>query len=230
VLHTAGSRANRLAPSSLSTPTPSTDSMASPRGLLSLRFDSSPRLLSLSLTAVVPPQEVSLWPHWVVVFGFNPHADRDSPSSLQNILRLLQEFGEIDDYSPGAGNWLFIRSALSLPPSDALPPPDPPSLSLSLSFVSSHDADRVLSLDNTFLTAHLMIGVRKLNQKMAREMNLSVRSDGRLSQGEGGLLNRESLAGAAYRRELDPDFESIMRPPQRSKDICTRLFEYFMAY
>jgi hypothetical protein len=96
-------------------------------------------------------------------------------------------------------------------------------------FVSSHDADRVLSaLDHSFLTAHLMVGVRRLNQQMAREMNLSVRSDGRLSQG--GVVNRESLAGAAYRRELDPDFESIMRPPQRSKDICSRLFEFFMAY
>lgn len=74
-----------------------------------------------------------------------------------------------------------------------------------------------------------MIGVRKLNAKIAREMNISVRSDGRLSHGE-GPINRESLAGAAYRRELDPDFESIMRPPKRSKDICTRIFEYFMAY
>jgi hypothetical protein len=152
---------------------------------------------------------VSLWPHWVVVFGFNPHADRDSPSSLHNILRLFQEFGEIDDYSPGAGNWLFIR------------------------FVSSQDAERVLSLDNTFLTAHLMIGVRKLNPKMAREMNLSVRADGRLSSstGEGQRsINRESLAGAAYRRELDPDFESIMRPPKKTKDVCSRIFEFFMAY
>lgn len=73
-----------------------------------------------------------------------------------------------------------------------------------------------------------MIGVRKLNAKIAREMNLSVRSDGRLCHGEG--VNRESLAGAAFRRELDPDFESIMRPPKKSKDICTRIFEYFMAY
>jgi hypothetical protein len=110
--------------------------------------------------------------------------------------------------------------------------------------VSSHDADRVLSLDNTFLTSHLMIGVRKLNPKMAREMNLTVRADGRLSssapqgatgagggQGEGyRSINRESLAGAAYRRELDPDFESIMRPPKKSKDICSRVFEFFMAY
>lgn len=114
--------------------------------------------------------------------------------------------------------------------------------------MSSHDADRVLSLDNTFLTSHLMIGVRKLNPKMAREMNLSVRADGRLSspasqgaagvgvgtrggQGEGyRAINRESLSGAAYRRELDPDFESIMRPPKKSKDICSRIFEFFMAY
>ena len=57
-------------------------------------------------------QEESQWPHWVVVFGFNPNVDHGSTSALQNILRLFQEFGEIDDYSVSPGNWLFIKYVL----------------------------------------------------------------------------------------------------------------------
>lgn len=76
----------------------------------------------------------------------------------------------------------------------------------------------------------MMIGVRKLNSKIAREMNVSIRADGRLTQGGIDEITRESLAGAAYRRELDPNYDVIMKPPKKSKDICTRIFEYFMAY
>lgn len=153
--------------------------------------------------------EESMWPHWVVVFGFNPNAEPHSPCALQNILRIFQEFGDIEDYSKGSGNWLFIK------------------------YISPHEAERAVGMNGAFLSSTTIIGVNRVTPKIARDMNIVIGEDGRVrNQGNraNGVMGRESASSSAFRRSFDPQYEDIMRPPKRSKDICTRIFEYFMAY
>jgi hypothetical protein len=50
----------------------------------------------------------AVWPHWIVVFGFQTDVSNSS-SGVQNILRRFHVYGDIDTYTVGSGNWIFIR-------------------------------------------------------------------------------------------------------------------------
>ena len=56
-------------------------------------------------------QEQALLRRWIVVYGFNGasgavHAA--AGSVVHDVLRRFHDFGEIDDYVVGDGNWLCI--------------------------------------------------------------------------------------------------------------------------
>lgn len=163
-------------------------------------------------SAVMDPHSVtkSMHPHWVIVFGLPAHANDDSPCSTMNVLKLFQGYGEIDNYHTSPGNWLLIK------------------------FSSSLDANNAAGvLHRTFLTSEVMIGVESLTPELAKKLNLTIQVDGQLiiSPEKKSIkhLNRAERQGRVHGALLDPDYDNILRPPRKvTKDICTRIFEFFM--
>jgi hypothetical protein len=102
-------------------------------------------------------------------------------------------------------------------------------------YLTPEQADRaVSSMNGQFISDKVIIGVKKMNAALAREMNMEVRADGMLAMGSDSETSRsrEGEASLAYRRQFDPNVydDSIMMPPARSKSICTKIYEYFMMY
>ena len=149
----------------------------------------------------------------MVVYGLTADCDLHA-SGLQRLLQKFQEVGDIDDYSVSSGNWVLIR------------------------YVSAAQADRALQLNGTLFSSTVIIGVTHLTSRIMRDLQISFKEDGRVqyhvSSGTAAesmdRTSREGAAGMAYRRELDTDFEGIMRPPKKRKNICQRIYEYFPVY
>lgn len=68
-------------------------------------------------------------------------------------------------------------------------------------YKSPSQAERAISKNGAFLSNHIMIGVQSMNPRRARDMNVSIHSDGRMvHKGSGlGSVSREGLLGTAVR-------------------------------
>lgn len=115
-------------------------------------------------------------------------------------------------------------------------------------------ADRAVSQNGTFLNSNNLIGVTKLNQKIAKHMNLYLSNDGFLRIDSKDTFDTSSegfsLNGLHHRKpQLETSQNSTEREdhihiskldrymddelylkPYKKKNICQQIIEYFFSY
>jgi hypothetical protein len=68
-------------------------------------------------------------------------------------------------------------------------------------YVSPSQAERAIARNGAFLSNHIMIGVQSMNARKAKDMNVSIQSDGRMVHRGAALgnMSREGAEGVAAR-------------------------------
>lgn len=144
--------------------------------------------------------------NWAVVFGYvqEQHLSND-------VIRCFQEFGTIEEYAVGPSNWLCVR------------------------YADKSQLDRALAASASGLLMQqqpVLLGAARLTSHLASKLGIDI---------EGGKVSipvraREPLrplgeGSNSFLRHSDSSVgDSIMLTPEKNKNICARLLEWFFVF
>lgn len=149
-------------------------------------------------------QQETILQNWAVVFGFAP-----GKHFSQDVIRSFQEFGSVEEYVIGAGNWLCLR------------------------FASQGQLDRAVAAcaSGFQMTTNdqILLGAVRLTHPLAVKLGLDVKGNAVSAAAITAAL-RQPQTRETSRLTADSEGDNLMIVPDRNKNICARLLEWFFVF